>query len=119
MPDFTNSLAAGLDARRKVFYGATATLVLLDHARPGRRGYDAILPVTRGWHLAQSGDGELPVLELAESALVTAELIKKTVAFAINGKVYKTDANNFTAPTYPNKRVWKFTVKPTGEDYIE
>jgi hypothetical protein len=66
MPDFTKALAAGLDARRKVFYGSTAKLVLLDHARPGRRGVDALLEVTRGWHLADADKGELPTLLIAE-----------------------------------------------------
>lgn len=119
MPDFTKALAAGLDARRQVFHGSNAKLMLLDYARPNRRGYDVLLMVDRGWHFADSDKGELPTLLIAELELVTAELLLKAAgtAFAINGEVYKVNENDFKKPVYATKRVWAFTVKPTGQQF--
>jgi hypothetical protein len=117
MPDFTPALAKGLDARRAVFYGQGMSLHLLDYARPGKKGFDSLVVVPSGWHLHSGKDiGELMVLEVAELGAVTKEKLDKAQAFAINGQVWKMDGDEpRKAPTYPNKRIWVFTVKPTGE----
>jgi hypothetical protein len=119
MPDFTAALAKGLDARRRVFFGATATLSLMDFATSGRRGYDIIRNVPAGWHLSGGKEIDEPmILEVAESATVTAELLNKTTVFGINGKIYKMADNGRQAPTYPAKRIWRFQVTPTGEQVM-
>lgn len=124
MPDFTRALAAGLNARRRVFHGETATLALLDHARPNRRGYDVLVNVPDDWHLHSGKDiGELMVLEIAETATVTREKLNKAVAFKIfipgisdPAKVWIMEGDDpRKAPTYPAKKIWVFTVKPSGE----
>jgi hypothetical protein len=116
MPDFTNALAKGMDAHRRVFFGNSATLVLLDYARDGRRGYDATLTVPNGWHLSSGKEPSDPmVLEIAEKGTVTRALLDEVRAFGINGKVYKILDDGRKAPTYPNKRIWTFQVMPSGE----
>lgn len=124
MPDFTLPLSKGLDARRRVFHGTTATLALLDFARPDRRGYDVLIDVPDGWHLHSGKDiGELMVLEIAETETVTRELLDKAVAFGIyipgisdplKAWVMEGDESR-KAPTSAAKRVWIFTVSPTQE----
>jgi hypothetical protein len=119
MPDFTPALAKGLDARRNIFYGSSATLSLMDYARPERRGYDVIRDVLSGWHLSGGKEIDEPlILEIAESATITAELLDKTTVFGINGKIYKMVENGRQAPTYPAKRIWRFQVTPTGEQVM-
>jgi hypothetical protein len=119
MPDFTPALAKGLDARRRVFFGTSATLALMDYARPGHKGYDVIRNVPAGWHLSGGRDIDEPmILEIAESATITAELLDKTTVFGINGKIYKMVENGRQAPTYPAKRIWRFQVIPTGEQVM-
>jgi hypothetical protein len=80
--------------------------------------------VPSGWHLHSGKDiGELLVLEIAELGTVTRELLNKAVAFGIYipgisepMKVWTLDGDEpRKAPTYPAKRVWVFTVKPSGE----
>lgn len=124
MPDFTLPLTKGLDARRNVFHGKTATLSLLGHARPGRKGYEVIWKVPGGWHLHGGKDiGSAMILEIAESETVTRERLDQTECFAIfipiisqPAKVWEIVDNGRMAPTYPSKRVWTFIVLPTGED---
>lgn len=119
MPDFTAALAKGLDARRRVFFGASATLSLMDYARPERRGYDVICDVSAGWHLSGGKEIDEPmILEVAESATVTADLLDKATVFGINGKIYKMVENGRQAPSYPAKRIWRFQVTPTGEQVM-
>lgn len=124
MPDFTLALSKALDARRGVFHGTTATLALLDYARPEKRGYDVLIDCESGWHLHSGKEiGEAMVLEIAESETLTRELLDKAVAFGIyipnisdpeKAWVMEGDESR-KAPTYPNKRVWSFIVSPSGE----
>jgi hypothetical protein len=119
MPDFTLALSKALDARRGIFFGSSATLSLMDYARPERRGYDVIADVSSGWHLSGGKEIDEPmILEVAESATITAELLNKTTVFGINGKIYKMVENGRQAPTYPANRVWRFQVTPTGEQVV-
>jgi hypothetical protein len=114
--DFTSALAKALDARRQVFHGTGATLSLMDYARTGHRGYDAIRNVSAGWHLSGGKEIDEPmILQVAESATITAELLDKTTVFGINDKIYKLVENGRQAPTSSSKRVWRFQVTPTGE----
>lgn len=124
MPDFTPALSKALDVRRRVFHGELTTLSLLDFARPGLKGYDILVVVADGWHLHSGKDiGELMVLEVAEKDAVTREKLNKAVAFKIfipgisePAKVWIMEGEDpRKAPTYPNKRIWVFTVKPSGE----
>jgi hypothetical protein len=116
MPDFTAALAKGLDARRRIFHGTSPTLALLDHARPNRRGYDALCIVPDGWHYSGGREIDEPIiLHIAESETVTAEKLNKATAFGINGKVWIIEENGRQAPTYPAMRIWRFSVKPSGE----
>jgi hypothetical protein len=116
MPDFTNPLSKGLDAKRRVFHGTTATLVLLDYARPGHKGYIVIVEVPDGWHYSGGKEIDEPIiLKIAESETVTAEKLNQATMFGINGKVWIMEENGRQAPTYPAKRVWRFSVKPSGE----
>jgi hypothetical protein len=119
MPDFTAPLSKGLDAKRKVFHGTTATLSLLDHARPNRRGYDVLVDVESGWHLTKDNE-----LHIAESATVTREKLDKATAFGIYipiisdpAKVWAITDDGRKAPTYPAKRIWVFIVSPTQEPF--
>jgi hypothetical protein len=119
MPDFTKALASGLDARRKVLHGSSATLSLMDYARPGFKGYDTIRHVLAGWHLSGGKEIDEPmILEIAELGVITAELLDKTTVFGINSKIYKLVENGRQAPTYPAKRIWRFQVLPTGEPVL-
>lgn len=121
MPDFTPALAAGLNAKRKLFNGSTATLALLDYATRGRQGYDVIRIVESGWFLHADKEIEgLMVLEIAELDPITREMIDKANAFGIYiptisapAKVWKDEGRK--APTYPTKRIWRFQIKPSGE----
>lgn len=119
MPDFTFALSQGLDARRRIFHGTSATLALMDYARPGHKGYDIIINVSAGWDLSGGKEIDEPmILQIAESATITADLLNKTTVFGINEKIYKMVDNGRQAPTYPAKRVWRFQVIPTGEQVM-
>lgn len=124
MPDFTPALAQGLDARRRVFYGSDVRLFLLDYAAVGRKGYDALVEVSAGWHLRGGKDiGEAMILEIAQRGAVTAQKLEKAVAFGIfipgisePAKVWKMQGEEGRrAPTYPTKRIWTFQVIATQE----
>jgi hypothetical protein len=114
---------AKLDTLRKLFHGEAATLCLLDHARPNRRGYDVLIDVLGGWHLHSGKDiGEALVLEIAETETVTRALLDKAVAFGIYvpsisdpAKVWAIVEDGRKAPTYPAKRIWVFVVSSTDE----
>lgn len=124
MPDLTPALAKGLDALRDVLHGKTTSLYLLDYAIAPRRGYDALIQVPSGWHLHSGKDiGELMLLEVAEMGAVTREKLDKAVAFGVyipgisaplKAWVIAGDEGR-KAPTYSNKRIWVFQVKPTQE----
>jgi hypothetical protein len=121
MPDFTKALAAGLDAKRNVFLGKTATLSLLDYATNGRKGYDVIRQVLTGWFLHADKEIEgVMVLQIAELDPITREMLDKSNAFGIYIPTISAPAKIWIdegrkAPTYPSKRIWTFNVKPSGE----
>lgn len=124
MPDYTSALAKALDARRRVFHGNSATLCLLDYARPGFKGYDILIDVPSGWHLHSGKEpGDPMVLEVAEMGAITRELIDKAVGFGIYIPGISVPEKAWViigdegrkAPTYPTKRIWFFTVSATQE----
>lgn len=118
MPNFTKPISKGMNAKRKVLLGKELSLALLNHAPPTDRGYSKLADVAEGWHLKRGGINEVSTLEIAESVTVTAELIKKTVAFSIGGKVWKRVENEYSSPVGTSFRVWRFNVQPTGEQFL-
>lgn len=115
---FTRAFAQALDARRRIYLGVDATLVLLRHKDP--RGYEAIITVPDGWNIT-AGDGNVPLtLEIAESESVTEANIREVVdddgAFAFNGQVFKISDNDFTTPIGLAKRLWSFKLAPADAD---
>lgn len=127
MEDYTLALSQALDAKRNVFHGTSATLSLLDYARPGFKGYDVLVQVLSGWHLDSGKDiGEAMLLEVAESVTVTREILDKAIGFGIYipsisdpAKVWVLagEEDNRKAPTHPSKKKWVFTVIATQEPF--
>jgi hypothetical protein len=117
MLNLTPVIARGkLDTLRKLFHGTDATLSLLKYARPGFKGYDILKAVPSGWHYSGGKEIDEPIiLEIAESETVTAELLNEATMFGINGNVWIMVEGGRQAPTYPAKRIWKFSIKPSGE----
>lgn len=118
MPNFTKPISKGLDAKKRVILGKDATLALLKHAPPTDRGYSKLKDVPGGWHLKTGGIGETAVLTITESATVTRENLKETVAFFTGDKVWKIVGNEYSSPEGESFRVWRFNVQPTGEKFF-
>lgn len=120
MPDLTSVIGhAAYDTLRKFWHGSEATLVILNHARPGRRGYDAVVDVLTGWHLTKDNE-----LKIVESETVTREILSAADTFGIYipkisdpAKIWKLQSidDARVAPTLANMRKWLFFLVPTGE----
>lgn len=120
MPDFTKIIGrAKYDTLRKFWQTKDATLVILRHAGPGRRGYDATVDVLSWWNLTKDNQ-----LQIAESETVTRQILSEADTFGIFIPGICDPANIWklqnideprVAPSRANMRKWLFFIVPTGE----
>lgn len=114
MAKLTPALSRTLDSLRKSFVG-TRTLLLLDHLTD--KGYTQVAEVDKGWTM-QSGGANPTILRIAESGAATDAMLRSdTVAFSIDGRVFRPDPNAIAVPVGDAVRLWTFSISPTGETF--
>lgn len=117
MTVLTASIARGLDADRLTRHGAAATLSLLEPAGSSARGYVLLATVLVGWTFVDGGFGQPYAVSVAESATVTAALVKRASAVSIGGNVFEVDPQGADRPRSAQAAVWTLYVHPTEQIY--